>query len=252
MEIKQKLHKFYMQRNIPNIILYGPCNSGKKTILFEFLNILYNNDKQKIKQNIMVCNCSHGKGIKFVREDLKTFAKSNMLYGEHDIHFKSVVLLNAHSLTNDAQSALRRCIEIFNHNTRFFVVLEDKNKLLKPILSRFCDIYVPYREQSFISENINIEIPCLDPWFKQLYENTEKNINTYVANNKSKIIVTKTNEIYEAGLSALDIINYLKTQDYIKQEEKARIIFQFEQIKSNFKFEKLTIFYVLQSIFLYQ
>jgi DNA polymerase III delta prime subunit len=57
--------------------------------------------------------------------------------------FKSIVLLNADKLTIDAQSALRRCIELFCHSTRFFIVVEDKNKLLKPILSRFCEIYVP-------------------------------------------------------------------------------------------------------------
>ena len=40
---------------------------------------------------------------------------------------------NADKLTIDAQSALRRCIELFSHNTRFFIVVEDKNKLLRPI-----------------------------------------------------------------------------------------------------------------------
>jgi tmRNA-binding protein len=43
----------------------------------------------------------------------------------------------------DAQSALRRCIELFSHNTRFFIIAEDKYNLMKPILSRFCEIYVP-------------------------------------------------------------------------------------------------------------
>ena len=43
-------------------------------------------------------------------------------------------------LTIDAQSALRRCIEIYSHNTRFFFIVENKNKLLKPIISRFASI----------------------------------------------------------------------------------------------------------------
>ena len=46
----------------------------------------------------------------------------------------------------DAQSALRRCIELFSHTTRFFIIVEDKYKLLKPILSRFCEIYIPEPE----------------------------------------------------------------------------------------------------------
>ena len=90
----------------------------------------------------MTVNCAYGRGIRFIREDLKYFAKMNLdtVHGEM---FKSIVLLNADKLTIDAQSALRRCIELFCHSTRFFIVVEDKNKLLKPILSRFCEIYVP-------------------------------------------------------------------------------------------------------------
>ena len=51
--------------------------------------------------------------------------------------------MNADKLTCDAQSALRRCIEQFSFNTRFFIVTSNKCKLLKPILSRFAVIYVP-------------------------------------------------------------------------------------------------------------
>ena len=56
------------------------------------------------------------------------------------IFFKSIVLFNADKLTIDAQSALRRCIEQFSHTTRFFIVVEEQSKLLKPIVSRFCNI----------------------------------------------------------------------------------------------------------------
>jgi DNA polymerase III delta prime subunit len=57
--------------------------------------------------------------------------------------FKTVILLNADKLTIDAQSAIRRCIELFSRSTRFFIIVEDKYKLLRPILSRFCEIYIP-------------------------------------------------------------------------------------------------------------
>ena len=70
------------------------------------------------------------------------FAKTNVQFNS-GIWFKTIVLLNADHLTMDAQSALRRCIELFSHNTRFFIIVENKHKLLNPILSRFCEIYVP-------------------------------------------------------------------------------------------------------------
>ena len=76
----------------------------------------------------MIVNCAHGKGIKFIREDLKLFAKTN-IHLNNGILFKSIVLLNADFLTIDAQSALRRCIELFSHTTRFFIIIENKNNI---------------------------------------------------------------------------------------------------------------------------
>ena len=57
----------------------------------------------------MSINCAHGKGIKFVREELKFFAKTH-IYSEGGLMFKSIILINADKFTMDAQSALRRCI----------------------------------------------------------------------------------------------------------------------------------------------
>ena len=127
--IYEKLDFFYEKNNVPNIIFHGASGSGKKTILRKFLDKIYGGDVKKIKTNVMTVNCSHGKGIKFIRDELKLFAKMNLQYNSN-IKFKSIVLLNADSLTNDAQSALRRCIEQFSYNTRFFIIVENKEKLL--------------------------------------------------------------------------------------------------------------------------
>ena len=140
--IVKKLDDFLNSNKVPNLLFHGISGSGKRTIVNNFINKIYNNNKYQIKQNVLNVNCSHGKGIKFIREDLKFFAKTN-LQSENGVNFKTIVLLNADSLTTDAQSALRRCIEQFSYNTRFFIVVENKHQLLVPILSRFCEIYVP-------------------------------------------------------------------------------------------------------------
>ena len=90
----------------------------------------------------MYVDCAHGKGIRFFRDQLKFFAKTNIQNKTNNM-FKSIILFNADKLTMDAQSALRRCIEKYSHNTRFFIIAENKNLLLNPILSRFCSIYIP-------------------------------------------------------------------------------------------------------------
>lgn len=141
--ILDKLNEFIVHKKIPNILFTGEYGSGKKTILSMFLHAIYHGlTMTEISQYVMIVNCSHSnsKGIRTIRENLKFFAKTNI---DTTVQIKSVVLLNAENLTTDAQSALRRCIELFSKNTRFFMVVQDSQKLLKPILSRFCTIYVP-------------------------------------------------------------------------------------------------------------
>ena len=139
--ITDKLASFISQNKIPHILFHGPSGSGKRTLVYKFVEAIYNNDKQLIKNYTMFADCAHGKGIKFIREDLKFFAKTNInIQGSG--HFKTIVLTNADKLTTDAQSALRRCIELFSHNTRFFIIVENKYNLLKPILSRLCDLFI--------------------------------------------------------------------------------------------------------------
>ena len=75
--LNEKLMYFIKTKQIPNIIFHGESGSGKRTIVNQFLLDIYG-DKSKLKSNIMIVNCSHGKGIKFIREDLKFFAKTNI------------------------------------------------------------------------------------------------------------------------------------------------------------------------------
>ena len=66
------------ENKIPHIIFYGPSGSGKRTILHEFISNIYKSDKQKINQYVMYVDCAHSKGIRFIRDELKFFAKTNI------------------------------------------------------------------------------------------------------------------------------------------------------------------------------
>ena len=264
--ILKKLDYFYENKTVPHIIFHGPSGAGKKTILFNFLNKIYKNDKNIIKTNIMWVNCSHGKGIKFIRDELKYFAKTNIQY--NDVLFKSIVLLNADFLTIDAQSALRRCIEVFSYNTRFFIVVQNKQKLLNPILSRFCDIYIP--EIIINGENVNLH----QYYIKENYKNFNFINNTVIINNKEPIdnVIKKillnnivysqknllfiSNELYENGISALDIINYInigenKLHNKITDKQKTHINIEYNKIKSVFRNERNLLLFILNKIYLY-
>lgn len=152
--VKQKLNAYIENATVPHLIFHGPSGCGKRTIVNWFLKQIYNNHTQNMNDYIMYVDCAHGKGIKFIREQIKFFAKTNLNITK-ETPFKSIVLSNADKLTTDAQSALRRLIEVFSHSTRFFVIVEDKYRMLLPILSRLGDIYIPLPVINCKETNLN-------------------------------------------------------------------------------------------------
>lgn len=256
--IHQKLEYFHKNHKIPNIIFHGPSGCGKKTVVSNFLHLIYNGNKDKIKDFVMYVNCAHGKGIKFIREELKFFAKTHINSNGGDI-FKSIVLLNADKLTMDAQSALRRCIELFSHNTRFFIVVEDKYKLLKPILSRFCEIYIP--EPVFNNTVINLYKHNLNETFKThdikkkrieyLKKELDKlNTNTNIDPSVLIAIITK---LYEKSYCALDIIVLLEDTTFLPNllnNKRSELLISFNKVRKEFRNEKLLLLFVLNFLYL--
>ena len=243
--IKIKLDYFLKEQKIPNIIFHGPSGSGKRTIVFSFINKIYHRHHQLKNDYVMFVNCAHGKGIKFIREDLKFFAKTHINYNNGNI-FKTIILSNADKLTIDAQSALRRCIELFSHTTRFFIIIEDKYKLLKPILSRFCEIYIPNSYEN--NKLINLYQYNLDITQKISLNNLiylKKKINNI--KNITQIIELSS-EFYEKGLSGLDLINYITTT-YSDSIEKYKLLITIQKVKKELKNEKLFILFILNSMF---
>ena len=73
-DIKTKLKYFIDIKKIPNIIFHGVSGCGKNTLVNNFIHDIYQNDKEMIKNYVLEVNCAHGKGIKFIREELKFFA----------------------------------------------------------------------------------------------------------------------------------------------------------------------------------
>lgn len=237
---KEKLTYFVRTKTVPHIIFHGASGTGKRTLVNEFLTMIYGGDVVKLKKHVMVVNCSHGKGIKFIREDLKFFARHN-IQANHEVLFKSIVLLNADSLTIDAQSALRRCIELFSHNTRFFIVVENKHKLLNPILSRFCEIHVPERFvggrcQNLHQEHLRSVFP-VDALAERQRERMAALLEPQLPADVEGIVRLAV-QLYECGLSARDILHH----EAIYRPDLALL---YHKVKAEFRSEKLLIFYVL-------
>ena len=252
-KILDKLEYFYISKKIPHIIFHGTSGSGKRTILDQFIGRIYDNDKGLLKRNVMYVNCAHGKGIKFIREDIKFFAKTN-IQSNNGMTFKSIILLNADYLTIDAQSALRRCIELFSYNTRFFILVENKQRLLNPILSRFCEIYVSeFMEngkiynlhQYFIKQKIQFDNSARIKWVADQME------LIYQSNQIThEILAEVAEDIYENGSSCLDIIEWIQSTDRLSTFNKSSIVMCFNKIKQDYRCEKLLMLYIFDYMFL--
>ena len=251
--VLKQLQYFLTIRKIPNIIFHGSSGSGKRTIVHGFINQIYNNDRAKIKSNVMYVNCAHGKGIRFIRDELKYFAKACMQFGNGEV-FKSIVLMNADELTIDAQSALRRCIELFSHNTRFFIIVENKYKLLNPILSRFCEIFIPdatvgnitftsLHQNNIVKNNLSLNSSLLDELRPYL-------LDTNLAPPDHKTFITLSNKLYEEGLSCLDFLDF--TENVLGNTNPLVITakFVYNKIKSEYRNEKMAMFYMFDYVFL--
>lgn len=225
-----------------------------------------------MKNYVMTVNCAHGRGIRFIRDELKFFAKTNvdLLDGER---FKSIVLLNADKLTIDAQSALRRCIELFCHSTRFFIVVDDKNKLLKPILSRFCDIYISNTFElesssgsqtvinlhrynlervaglNVINQSRRVKLNAL----LQNYNNNNNNNNDDAVDDGFDYfkLVNFAESLYELGYSALDLIENVESEMHGADADpdaalnKYELLIAFSRVKKEIRNEKLLMLFIL-------
>ena len=240
-QIKQKLSDFYMHKRIPNLLFHGSSGTGKRTLVYDYIYQIYEGNREKLKTNVMFVNCAHGKGIKFIREELKFFAKSN-LKGTQGVQFKTIVMFNADNLTIDAQSALRRCIELFSYNTRFFILIENKEKLLNPILSRFCEIYVPEimddrgkttnLHQYYLDKTYGPR-PCHRDWFESKMIPLEKTPSE---------LLQIASDAYEEGLSSLDFIEWVKQTGSLEKMQQMELNIEFHKIRYEYKCEKLLLF----------
>ena len=270
-DIIEKLDYFIKQKKIPNIIFHGASGCGKNVLVTDFINNVYNGNKLAIHNYVMSVNCAHGKGIRFIREELKFFSKTNVDLKDGDI-FKTVVLLNADKLTTDAQSALRRCIELFSRSTRFFIIVEDKYKLLKPILSRFCEIYVPepiinncvtnlhtYNLNNIYSfkdadttRRLHLKTlltgiikkyddACLEVEPSPLPPNQLQNKKQRVIS-ECMLLVTK---LYNKAFCSVDLLYYIEHNSKIDDLKKYEYLITFQKIKREFRNEKILMLFIL-------
>jgi len=133
-EIVERLKSYVKTKNVPHLMFAGPAGTGKTTCALAMAKELFGDTW---KQNFNELNASDERGIGIIRGKIKDFARTAPI-GKSG--FKIIFLDEADSLTNDAQSALRRTIEKYTHICRFVLSVNYSSKVIEPIQSR-CTVF---------------------------------------------------------------------------------------------------------------
>ncbi|GAO15934.1 uncharacterized protein UV8b_02442 [Ustilaginoidea virens] len=135
------LQRTLQASNLPHMLFYGPPGTGKTSTVLALAKQLFGPDM--MKSRVLELNASDERGISIVREKVKNFARmqlTNPMPGYKQKYpcppFKIIILDEADSMTQDAQSALRRTMETYSKITRFCLICNYVTRIIDPLASR--------------------------------------------------------------------------------------------------------------------
>ncbi|KAF4656295.1 Subunit of heteropentameric Replication factor C (RF-C) [Perkinsus olseni] len=155
----QRLRAMAEDRHMPNLLLSGPPGCGKTTslsrVLFSVMCLaraLLGDDL--VKTAVLELNASDDRGIDVVRNRIKTFAQQKISMPAGGCQQKIVILDEADSMTEAAQQAMRRTMEIHSSTTRFALACNQSTKIIEPIQSRCAIVRFTRLKDSDISTQV--------------------------------------------------------------------------------------------------
>jgi replication factor C subunit 2/4 len=218
-ELKNILRKSIETGDLPHLLFHGSSGTGKTSTVLALAMQLYG--PNKVNQKVLELNASDENGINVVREKIISFAK--IVVGTADPNypspsFKMIILDEADSMTSEAQTALKKVMEVTCNITRFVFICNYENKIIEPIKSRcFSFRFIPIPKDQMIqklknianNEGINISDDCLNHITDICEGDARRSIMTlqnvkYITNNPTKSdIYTLTSYVDDSMLDNL-------------------------------------------------
>ena len=137
------LKRLVNSNNLPHLLCYGSPGNGKTSTILAFARELFG--PVLMPSRVLELNASDERGISIIRTKVKDFSRlqlSNAPVNEDYRKqypcppFRICILDEADALSQDAQSALRRVLEIHSRTTRFCLIANYVSKIISPIASR--------------------------------------------------------------------------------------------------------------------
>ena len=130
-EIIKTLSQNININNLPHLLFYGNPGTGKTSTILALARDMFGDT---FSERVLELNASDERGIDVIRDKVKNFASRSI--NKEKAQFKLIILDEADSMTNDAQSALRRIIEKYTNVTRFCLICNYVSRIIEPLASR--------------------------------------------------------------------------------------------------------------------
>ena len=186
--VMERLRGMAAQGHMPNLILAGAPGVGKTTSVMCLARALLG---EHVKTGVLELNASDDRGIDVVRDRIKNFAhqKVTLPPGRHKI----IILDEADSMTEAAQQALRRTMELCSATTRFALACNQSSKLIEPIQSRCAILRFSKLSDSEVLSRLNYvaqveAVPCTDSGLEALVFTAEGDMRNALNNMQSAFI----------------------------------------------------------------
>lgn len=242
---EQLLYNALKSNNMPNLLIYGVKNSGKKAKLFGILKELYKPSKSinKIINDIhysyndtyyefnmnYVKNKNYTTFINIINEIIKSINHFGKLVN------KLIILKNFQNIKQSIQNSLRVIIEKYRNTTVFIFITNKYNSIHSPIISRCLCIRFSSlnnkEKRNLIHSTINYK-ECTPEFYDFIYQ----------INNEHEIkLLIHCKDIYHKNFSnpydkiCQKIMEIYKTQKYspILHENLRQIAYNIERFNLN-------------------